>query len=99
MNSKVKPFNNVKVRQAISYAVPYKTIISQVLQGFGRQLTSPIPFGTPTHTDKYFVYNTNIAKAKQLLKQAGYPNGFRRRSTSPAASTRARRPRSGCSSR
>jgi peptide/nickel transport system substrate-binding protein len=76
MNSKVKPFNNVKVRQAISYAVPYKTIISQVLQGYGRQLTSPIPFGTPTHTDKYFVYKTDYTKAKQLLTQAGYPNGF-----------------------
>ena len=76
MNSKVKPFNNVKVRQAISYAVPYKTIISQVLQGYGRQLTSPIPFGTPTHTDEYFVYKTDYTKAKQLLTQAGYPNGF-----------------------
>jgi peptide/nickel transport system substrate-binding protein len=76
MNSKVKPLNNVKVREAIAYAVPYKTILSQVLQGYGRQLTSPIPFGTPTHTDKYFVYNTNMDKAKQLLKEAGYPNGF-----------------------
>jgi peptide/nickel transport system substrate-binding protein len=76
MNSKVKPFDNVKVRQAISYAVPYKTIISQVLQGYGRQLTSPIPFGTPTHTDKYFVYKTDYTKAKQLLAQAGHPNGF-----------------------
>jgi peptide/nickel transport system substrate-binding protein len=77
MNSKVKPFDNVKVRQAISYAVPYKTILDQVLQGYGRQLTSPIPFGTPTHTDKYFVYKTDIDKAKELLKQAGYPNGFK----------------------
>jgi peptide/nickel transport system substrate-binding protein len=76
MNSKVKPLDNVKVRQAIAYAVPYKTILSQVLQGYGRQLTSPIPFGTPTHTDKYFVYDTNVDKAKELLKQAGYPNGF-----------------------
>jgi len=76
MNSKVKPFNNVKVRQAIAYATPYQTIISQVLQGYGRQLTSPIPYGTPTHTDKYFVYKTDLAKAKQLLTQAGYPNGF-----------------------
>jgi peptide/nickel transport system substrate-binding protein len=66
----------VKVRQAIAYAVPYKTILSQVLQGYGRQLTSPIPTGTPTHTDKYFVYDTNVDKAKQLLKEAGYPNGF-----------------------
>lgn len=76
MNSKVKPFNNVKVRQAISYAIPYQTIIQQVLQGFGRQLTSPIPYGTPTHTDKYFQYKPNPAKAKALLKAAGYPNGF-----------------------
>jgi len=76
MNSKVKPFNNVKVRQAIAYATPYQTIISQVLQGYGRQLTSTIPYGTPTHTDKYFVYKTDLAKAKQLLTQAGYPNGF-----------------------
>jgi peptide/nickel transport system substrate-binding protein len=76
MNSDVKPFNNVKVRQAISYAVPYKTILSQVLQGYGRQLTSPIPFGTPTHTGAYFDYSTNVQKAKQLLSQAGYPNGF-----------------------
>jgi peptide/nickel transport system substrate-binding protein len=76
MNSKLKPFNNVNVRRAISYAVPYKTILQQVLQGYGRQLTSPIPFGTPTHTDKYFVYRTNIAKAKQLLAKAGFPHGF-----------------------
>jgi len=76
MNAKDKPFNNVKVRQAISYAVPYNTIISQVLEGYGRQLTSPIPFGTPTHTDQYFNYTTDDAKAKQLLAQAGYPHGF-----------------------
>jgi peptide/nickel transport system substrate-binding protein len=78
MNSKIKPFDNPKVRQAISYVVPYKTIIDQVLQGFGRQLTSPIPFGTPTHTDKYFTYGkADVAKAKQLLTEAGYPNGFK----------------------
>jgi peptide/nickel transport system substrate-binding protein len=76
MNSKVKPFDNVKVRQAIAYATPYGTILSQVLQGYGRQLTSPIPFGTPTHTDKFFVYKTDLVKAKQLLTEAGYPNGF-----------------------
>jgi peptide/nickel transport system substrate-binding protein len=76
MNSKLKPFDNVLVRQAISYAVPYQTILTDVLHGFGRQLTSPVPFGTPSHTDKYFVYSTNLAKAKQLLAQAGLPNGF-----------------------
>jgi peptide/nickel transport system substrate-binding protein len=76
MNSKSKPFDNVKVRQAISYAVPYKTIIDQVLHGYGQQMTSPIPLGTPTHTDQYNVYRTDPAKAKALLAEAGYPNGF-----------------------
>jgi peptide/nickel transport system substrate-binding protein len=76
MNSQTKPFDNVKVRQAIDYAVPYKTIIDQVLLGYGQQMTSPIPLGTPTHTDRFNVYKTDLAKAKQLLTQAGYPNGF-----------------------
>jgi peptide/nickel transport system substrate-binding protein len=76
MNSKTKPFDNVKVRQAINYAVPYKTIIDKVLLGYGQQMTSPIPLGTPTHTDQFNVYKTDLAKAKALLTEAGYPNGF-----------------------
>jgi peptide/nickel transport system substrate-binding protein len=76
MNSQTKPFDNVKVRQAIDYAVPYDTIIKQVLLGYGQQMTSPIPLGTPTHTDKFNVYKTDLAKAKSLLAQAGFPNGF-----------------------
>jgi peptide/nickel transport system substrate-binding protein len=76
MNSKVPPFDNVKVRQAISWAVPYDTILNDVLNGYGQQLTSPIPNGTPYHTDQYFQYKPDIAKAKQLLTDAGFPNGF-----------------------
>jgi peptide/nickel transport system substrate-binding protein len=76
MNSQTKPFDNVKVRQAINYAVPYDTIIKQVLLGYGQQMTSPIPLGTPTHTDKFNVYKTDLAKAKSLLAEAGMPNGF-----------------------
>lgn len=76
MNNTVKPFDNVTVRQAISYAVPYKTIIDNVINGYGIQLTSPIPNGTPYHTDKYFHYKQDFPKAKQLLAEAGYPHGF-----------------------
>lgn len=76
MNSKLSPFNNVTVRQAIDYAVPYKTILHQVLRGYGVRLTSPIPLGTPTHTSKFDRYSTNYAKAKALLKKAHYPHGF-----------------------
>jgi peptide/nickel transport system substrate-binding protein len=76
MNSETKPFDNVKVRQAINYAVPYKTIIDEVLLGYGQQMTSPIPKGTPTHTDQFNTYTTDVEKAKSLLAEAGYPDGF-----------------------
>jgi peptide/nickel transport system substrate-binding protein len=75
MNSKQKPFNKIAVRQAIDYAVPYKTILKQVLLGYGKQLTSPVPAGTPTHVN-LFKAKQNYAKAKALLRKAGYPNGF-----------------------
>ncbi len=76
MNAKVPPFNNVKVRQAIAWATPYNTIIRNVMVGFARPLTSPVPSGMPTHTDQYFAYRTDPAKAKALLAEAGYPNGL-----------------------
>jgi peptide/nickel transport system substrate-binding protein len=77
MNNKVKPFDNKLVRQAISYAIPYDTIINDVMNGYAIQLTSPIPKGTPTHTDAFFVYKNDPDKAKALLKQAGLPDGFK----------------------
>lgn len=76
MNASDKPFNNVDVRRAVDYAVPYNTIIKQVLDGYGEKMTSPVPIGTPTHTDKFDVYKTNLTKAKQLLAAGGYPHGF-----------------------
>ena len=76
MNNETPPFDNVKVRQAIAYAAPYDTILNNVLNGYGIQLTSPIPEGTPYHTDKFFTYKTDPERAKELLTEAGYPNGF-----------------------
>ncbi len=74
MNAAAKPFDNVLVRQAVDYAIPYDTIIHNVLYGFGTQLKSVIASGTPTFTDRFFVYRTDPARAKQLLTQAGYRN-------------------------
>lgn len=76
MNNTVPPFDNKLVRQAISYAVPYDVILNNVLNGFGIQLTSPIPQGTPYHTDEFFVYEQDFEKARALLAEAGFPNGF-----------------------
>lgn len=71
-----KPFDNKLVRQAILYAVPYQTIMQQVLHGQGVQLKSPIPAGTPSSDFHYWHYDTDYAKAKSLLAKAGYPHGF-----------------------
>ena len=78
LNNKVAPFDDVRVRQAMYYAVNVQEIIDFVCGGAG------VPTGTsmyPAFT-KYFVpelaqvYAQNIEKAKDLLAQAGYPNGF-----------------------
>ncbi len=76
MNNQVPPFDNKLVRQAIAYAVPYDVILDNVINGFGIQLTSPIPNGTPFHTDEFFTYTQDFEKARELLAEAGFPNGF-----------------------
>ena len=71
-----KPFDNKLVRQAILYAIPYQTIMQQVLHGQGVQLKSPIPSGTPNSDFDFWHYDTDYAKGKSLLAKAGYPHGF-----------------------
>jgi peptide/nickel transport system substrate-binding protein len=71
-----KPFDNKLVRQAVLYAVPYQTIMREVLRNQGVQLKSPIPAGTPDSDFHYWRYNTDYDKAKSLLKKAGHPSGF-----------------------
>lgn len=72
----VKPFDNKQVRQAISYAIPYDTIISDVMHGLARPSKSIVVPGMPTSDQSFWNYNTDLAKAKQLLTAAGYPDGF-----------------------
>ncbi|WP_151734396.1 ABC transporter substrate-binding protein ['Paenibacillus yunnanensis' Narsing Rao et al. 2020] len=76
MNSKVEPFNNVKVRQAINYAIPYDELLSGVMYGQASQMKSSVASNTPGFTDAGYVYEHNLDKAKELLKEAGYENGF-----------------------
>jgi len=72
-----KPFDDPKVRQALAYAVPYEKIVDVVFLGQAQKPTTGlIPVGTNGATDKYWVYHYDLEKAKQLLSEAGYPNGF-----------------------
>ncbi|MCJ7621056.1 MAG: ABC transporter substrate-binding protein [Anaerolineae bacterium] len=75
MNNKIPPFDNKALRQALSYAMPYDTIIEEVLYGYGRLPGSPIPVGMPMHTDE-FAYETDLEMARQKLAEAGYADGL-----------------------
>jgi peptide/nickel transport system substrate-binding protein len=77
MNVTKPPFDNPKVRQAVAYAIPYQKIVDAVLFGLANPMYGAAP-ATPTEVKwpqptKYF---TDVAKAKALLTEAGYPDGF-----------------------
>ncbi len=74
-NTTRPPLDNVLVRQALSYAVPYTDIIKVGAYGLGTQSRGPVPKGIFPWTAKTPQYHQNLAMAKKLLAQAGHPNG------------------------
>ena len=77
LNNTAGPLSNVKVRQAISYAIDKQGILQTVGAGYGTVIGSDTVPGDPWYSASYAqAYPYNPAKAKQLLAQAGYPNGF-----------------------
>jgi ABC-type transport system substrate-binding protein len=76
-NITVKPFDNLLVRQALSWAIDRAKIV-KLLSGEAVALNQIYPAGLPGHVDGPAgnFYGYDPAKAKQLLSQAGYPNGF-----------------------
>ena len=76
MNVKKIPFNDIKVRQAVAYALPYDAIFEEThsrgMKLYGApQLKGSSEWPQPT------TFNTDIEKAKKLLAEANYPNGFK----------------------
>ena len=76
LNHNVAPFDDVAVRQAISYAIPYDDILDVVWAGHATQLKSVIPEGMPTSDSSFYPFEYDPEKAKTLLAEAGYPDGF-----------------------
>jgi peptide/nickel transport system substrate-binding protein len=72
-----KPTSDLKVREALAYAVPYQDIIDSVYRGRAKPLFG---FATESYTDfvgtDAFPYKTDYDKAKQLLSESAYPDGF-----------------------
>ncbi len=76
LNNKMAPFDNKLVRQALSYAVPYDTIIKDVFKGKALKSQSPVAVKGNGFVPGLWPYTYDLNKAKQLLAQAGKPNGF-----------------------
>lgn len=74
MNIEVKPLDNVKVRQAISYAINRDNIIAGALEGVGNLANSAIPPVVDGYSEDAPIYGHNVEKAKQLLAEAGMTN-------------------------
>ena len=78
LNNAEKPFDDVRVRQALCYAINPQEIMDYVSDGAGTEIGSAM---FPSFS-KYFLpelndtYNTDYDKAKELLAEAGYPDGF-----------------------
>lgn len=75
MKNNMKPFNDVRVRRALNYAVDIPHII-KLLNGRAVKANGVLPPGMPGYNPHVKGYSYNPAKARQLLKQAGYPHGF-----------------------
>lgn len=76
LNERVAPLGNVLVRRAISYALDRRAIIDGAMFGYGTPIGSHFPPGNPAYVDLTGMYPHDIAKAKELLAQAGYPAGL-----------------------
>jgi peptide/nickel transport system substrate-binding protein len=77
LNTQKPPFDNIKVRQAVSYAMPYKDMVDIGLGGLGQQARGPIPYTQFGHDKDVYQYTTDLAKAKKLMAEAGFPDGIK----------------------
>ncbi len=75
MNVNFTYFKDERVRDAIRYAIDYDGIITGILKGGAVKNQGFIMLGIPGATSEVF-YTRNVTKAKELLAEAGYPNGF-----------------------
>ncbi|HNT02974.1 MAG TPA: glutathione ABC transporter substrate-binding protein [Bacillota bacterium] len=77
------PFDNIKVRQALNYAIDRDAIINDFLEGSATYAIGPEATSIPGASSDLFKYTYDPEKAKALLAEAGYPDGFEIRFVSP----------------
>lgn len=77
MNMNKKPFDDLRVRQAIVYAIDREKLVKTVLSQMGRPAKNPIPPNLLGYNDEIRFTPFDPDKAIQLLAEAGFPNGFK----------------------
>jgi peptide/nickel transport system substrate-binding protein len=76
MNNSKKPFSDVRVRRAITHAINKPEVVKLAMFGLGRVLGSNVDPLNPYFVDLAQAMPYDPARAKKLLAEAGYPNGF-----------------------
>ena len=76
LNNSIKPFNDMRVRQALAATIDKDALVEIVLFGQGAPTHSPIPPSHPYYDSKLGYPAPDIARARRLLAEAGYPDGI-----------------------
>jgi peptide/nickel transport system substrate-binding protein len=76
LNVKEGPWKDKRVRQAANYAIDREGLSKSLLNGVAKPATQLVYPGHPWYNDKAVKYNYDPEKAKKMLAEAGYPNGF-----------------------
>lgn len=76
INTTAKPFDDVRVRQALNYACDYQSIGESVYEGYGMRSICPMSSQVWGANKDLTPYSYDPAKAKALLAEAGYPDGL-----------------------
>lgn len=76
-NNQKGPFKDLKVRQAMAHALDRKAIIDGAMFGYGTPIGTHFAPHHPAYVDLISTHPYDLEKAKQLLTEAGYPDGFK----------------------
>jgi peptide/nickel transport system substrate-binding protein len=76
MNNAKKPYSDVRVRRALTHAINKQDVLKGAMFGMGKILGSNVDPLNPYYVDLANAMPHDPAKAKKLLAEAGYPNGF-----------------------
>ena len=76
INNAREPFSDLQVRQAIAHALDRNTIIEGTMFGYGIPIAAHLTPASPYYVDLTALYPYDVDRARQLLSEAGFPQGF-----------------------